>query len=101
MKNNKIALIVAKILAVCAFCAVFLLLIAEVMSMCMYGIPLLTVQIARLQGVGAGADWVIGGTLWLLPALFLVLILSWVHIVMIRKITMRMWHFMLRVLRKS
>lgn len=100
-KKSQSALVVAKVLALVAFGVVMLLLASEVMAVCTYGIPLLVVQIAQMQGVGTGADWVIGGTLWFFPSLFLVLMIAWAHTILIRKIMGRMWKFVCRVMKKS
>lgn len=99
--TSKGALIAAKVIAVSGFCLGVLFLLSEVLAFCMYGIPLLVVEIAKVQGVGTGADWVIGGTLWFLPSLFLVLVLALAHWALLKACIGRMFRWMVGVLKKS
>ena len=94
-------LIVAKVIAVAGFLLVGLGVLSEVMVVGMYGLPLLAVQLAQLNGVHSGADWVIGGTLWALPMLFFTILLAWVHIVFVKTVFSKMFRWMKGVLSKT
>ena len=99
--TTKSQLIVAKIIAVAAFLVVGLFVVSEVMAVGTYGLPLIAVQMAQLNGVKSGADWVIGGTLWALPMLFFTILLAWVHIVFIKGVFAKMYRWMKNVLKKT
>ena len=99
--TTKSQLIVAKIIAVAAFLVVGLFVVSEVMAVGTYGLPLIAVQMARLNGVKSGADWVIGGTLWALPMLFFTILLAWVHIVFIKGVFTKMYRWVKNVLKKT
>lgn len=101
MPKSKSALIVAKVIAVAVVCMGLLLLASEVLAVCMYAIPLMVVQIAKVQGVAVGADWVIGGTLWFFPSLFLVLVLGLAQWAFVKWSVTKMFHWVKHVLRQS
>lgn len=100
-KKSKSSLVVAKVIAVAVFCMVVLLLCSEMLAVAMYGIPLLLVEIAKVQGVGQGADWIIGCTLWFFPSLFMVLMLVAGHIALAKVCLKKLWTWVSGVLRKS
>lgn len=101
IKGSLSRLIVAKIIALSVFIVVMILVISEVMGFAMYGIPYLFTEIARNVGVTSGADWVVGGILWAFPCLFLTIFLALLHYAVLKKIVVKLWRWMVAVMKKS
>lgn len=94
-------LVVAKVLALAAFCVVILFFLVEVFSIAVYGLPLLLTEVAKYNGVKTGADWVLGMILWGFPSLFLTLLVTGLHWVMLRAVFGRMGRWVVRVLKQT